>query len=398
MEKKPANKAAAPKKRAVAKEIELTSEAVAVEAAPVKKAVKRTSKMAVVDPFAQVAELVMTTSPVKKRATKSVPRAIAVGEVTPVKPTAKKAVKKVAADVTADIAAAKPRVELSPVFQALAEPALPDLTRENRARLLMQTPTRLYFYWAVKENPWHLLKKTFGNDTGSYTLVLKLTNLRHDSEEIHPCDAAGNWWFDVEPDGEYQAEVGFYAPNRPYFRVIYSNTVETPRRSPSPHPASDARWTVPAAKFAEVLDVAGFTQDAFDVALAGDDHAAAQLATQNAFTQFAGDHDLHGISAEDIRYAMLAIASGATIEDLRFKISPALFAILAANADKIFAAGALAALGEHFDLDETEFVEEQLGSAVYGASLVNFPKTLKTRRVSSAFSPKYNPVSSHSIR
>ena len=120
----------------------------------------------------------------------------------------------------------------------------------------MQTPTRIYFYWAVKENPWHLLKNAFGSDTGSYTLVLKLTNLRRDSEEIHPCDAAGNWWFDVEPDGEYQAEVGFYAPNRPYFRIIYSNTVETPRRSPSPHPASEARWMVSAGKFAEVLDVA----------------------------------------------------------------------------------------------------------------------------------------------
>jgi hypothetical protein len=275
---------------------------------------------------------------------------------------------------------------------------LPELSRENRARLLMQTPTRLYFYWAIKENPWHLLKNAFGDDTGSYMLVLKLTNLRHGYEEIHPCDAAGNWWFDVEPDCEYQAEVGFYAPNRPYFRIIYSNIIETPRRSPSPHPASDARWMISAGKFAEVLDVAGFTQDAFDVAMAGDDHAAAQSATHSAFTQFAGDHDLSGISAEDIRYAMLAIAAGATLEDLRHKISPALFAILSANADKIFAAGAMAALGEYFDIDETEFVADQLGAAVYGASLVHFPKTLKTRKVSSMkFEPKFSPVSSHSL-
>ena len=57
----------------------------------------------------------------------------------------------------------------------------------------------------------------------------------------------------------------------------------------------------------------------------------------------------------------------------------------------------MAALGEHFDIDEAEFEEEQLGAAVYGASLVHFPKTLKTRKVSSVkFAPKYSPVSSHS--
>lgn len=393
MEKKPTKKAAAPKKTAAAKDISVSE---------VKTAAKRTSKKAMIDPFAEVAESAATASPGKKSAVKSVKAKAA---TSPVKKAVKKTLKKAAApaaDVTADIAAAKPTVELSPAFKALAEPALPELTRENRARLLMQTPTRIYFYWAIKENPWHLLKNAFGNDTGSYTLVLKLTNLRSGHEQIHPCDAAGNWWFDVEPDGEYQAEVGFYATNRPYFRIIYSNTVETPRRSPSPHPASEARWMISAGKFAEVLDVAGFTQDAFDVALAGDDHAAAQSATHNAFTQFAGEHDLDGISAEDIRAAMLAIASGATLEDLRFKISPKLFAILAANADKLFAKKAMAALGEHFDIDEVELTEEQLGAAVYGASLVHFPKTLKTRKVSSVkFAPKYEgygPISSHSNR
>ena len=152
-----------------------------------------------------------------------------------------------------------------------------------------------------------------------------------------------------------------------------------------------------AGKFAEVLDVAGFTRDAFDVALAGDDYTSAESATHTAFSQFAGDHDLHGIAAEDIRYAMLAIASGATLEDLRFKISPALFAILSANADKIFAGKAMTALGEYFDVDEAEFVETQLGSAVYGASLVHFPKTLKTRRVSSKTGQRYSPISSFGL-
>lgn len=388
MEKKSTNKAAVVKKNAAAKEIELKADMTEVATSPVKKRAAKAAK-AVSEPGAvrEPRRTAVATGLTKKTAVKAT---AATGAVK------KKAAKTIAADVTAEIAAAEPKVKVSPIFKALSEPILPELTHENRARLLMQTPTRLYFYWAVKENPWHLLKKTFGDDTGSYTLVLKLTNLRHGYEEIHLCDAAGNWWFDVEPDGEYQAEVGFYAPNRPYFRVIYSNTIETPRHSPSPHPASEARWRVSAGKFAEVLDVAGFTQDAFDVALAGDDHATATDATHTAFTQFAGEHDLSGISTEDIRYAMLAIAAGATLEDLRHRISPALFAILAANADKVFADQSIAVLNEYFDIDETEFVEEQLGPAVYGASLVNFPKTLKPRKVSSKTVERYLPVSSHS--
>lgn len=352
MEKKGAKKTAARKKVAEPKTLELKVDVVVAATSPVKK------------PVAKAVKIV------------------------------KKTAKKPAPDVTAQIADVDPKVELSPVFKALAEPTLPKLKRENRARLQMQTPTRLYFYWSVKENPYHLLKQTFGGDAGSYTLVLKITNLRRDSEEIQPAQAEGNWWFDVEPNSEYRAEIGFYARNRPYFRIIHSNTVETPRRSPSPRVATDADWKVSASKFAEVLDVAGFSQDAFDVALAGDDHVASENATHTAFSRFvgAGDYELHGIAAEDIRYAMLALASGATLEDLRWKVSPTLFSILQANTERLAADKALAALDEYFDIDEAELAFGRLGAAVYGASVVNFPQTLKTRRGST-----YSPLSSFGL-
>ena len=353
-----------------------------------KKVVKKTAAKRKVDEPIEIVlkagEVATAVSPVKKLVAKTIKTV----------KTVNKTAKKSALDVTTEIANTDPKVELSPVFKALAEPTLPTLKRENRARLQMQTPTRLYFYWSVKENPYHILKQTFGDDTGSYSLILKITNLRRDSEEIQPAEAEGNWWFDVEPDGEYQAEIGFYAPNRPYFRIIHSNTVETPRRSPSPRVATDADWKVSASKFAEVLEVAGFSQDAFDVTLAGDDHIAAENVTHTAFYRFvgSGDYELHGLAAEDIRYAMLALASGATLEDLRWKISPTLFAILQANTERLAADNALAALGEYFDIDEAELNYEQLGAAVYGASLVNFPRTLKTRRVSSRYTPVSSPV------
>jgi len=378
------------KKRAAGKKVTAPIE-VKAETVPVKKTEKKAAKTIVTDPFAAVAEV---SSPTKKRAVKPLK-----AEIKP----AKKSSKKALVDSTTAVA----EVELSPTFLALADVSLPELQRENRARLQMQTPTRLYLYWGVKENPWATLRNVFGDDLGSYTLVVKLIDLTHDREEIKQCDAEGNWWFDVEPDHKYQAEIGFYAPNRPYFRILHSNIVETPRRSPSPRAATDADWRVSANKFAEVLDVAGFSRDAFDVAMAGDDQEAAENTSQLAFSSFLGGKisDLSAISAEDLRYALLALASGLTLEDLRSRVSPALFAILHANADKIEAGRAMNSLTEHFDIEEAEFIEEQFGAAVYGASLVNFPKTLKTRTVSNKnpglvnkFGPRYNPVSSHSLR
>jgi hypothetical protein len=374
------------RKRAAKKAAPVATKPV-TEPAGVKKSAKKAAADVAADPFAEV---VNASSPVKKRTAKT-----AKAETK----SSRKVAKKPTLDVTAEIATADPEVELSPVFKALADVSLPELQRENRARLQMQTPTRLYFYWSVKDNPWALIRDVFGDDLGSYTLVVKLIDTKYDREEIHQCDAAGNWWFEVEPDHAYQAEIGFYAPNRPYFRILHSNTVETPRRSPSPRAATDADWTVSANKFAEVLDVAGFSRDAFDVAMAGDDYVAAQDASHTAFSSFLGksDYDVIGISAEEIRYAMIALASGATLEELRFKVSPALFAILQANAGNLEAGRAMSSLTEYFDIDETEFTEEQFGPAVFGASLVNFPRTLKTRTVSE-HAPRYTPVSSHNLR
>jgi hypothetical protein len=302
-------------------------------------------------------------------------------------------------DETKAIATTEPKVELSPLFKALADVKLPELPRENRARLQMQSPTRLYFYWSLRQNPWQQLRAVFGPELGSYTLVVKLRNLTDGTEEIHPIETQGEWWFnDAEPDTEYMAEIGFYATNRPYFRVLYSNTVTTPRRSPSTHPATEARWTVSATKFAEVLDASGFTRDAVDVAIAGDDHLDAAEKTNLAFADLmtGAEYSTRGIVAEDMRHAILALAGGARLENLRHRVSPSLFNVLQANADRLSTSGARKALTEHFEIDEAEWTEHEFGPAVFGASLVNFPKTLRSRK-DTTYSPRYNPVSSFSL-
>ena len=292
------------------------------------------------------------------------------------------------AEITARIAAALeeefPAVseeELSPAFKELREPKLPTLSRENRARLQMQTPTRLYFYWSLKNNPWQILQRVFGDDRGSYTLVLKLINITRDTEEIHPVDAEGNFWFSVDADSTYRAEIGFYAPNRPYFRALYSNTLTTPRKGPSPRVATDADWMVNAETFAQVLDASGFRQDAVDVAIAGDDPVVSEQATREAFADLLGDVSFEGFTVEELRYALLALASGVPIEELRWKVSASLFALLEGNLHRLSTDAAVGALREHFDIGDDEVLEEEQLSAVYGASVVHFPKTLKRRRI-----------------
>lgn len=283
----------------------------------------------------------------------------------------------------------------SPEFLTLAEPKLPALSRHgNRGRLLMQSPTKLYFYWAVGKNPFHTLSRALGQPS-NYTLALKLVGLSSGEEKIHAVEAAGNWWFDVDPDGEYRAEIGFYAVNRPFIRILYSNTVTTPRKSPSPRTADTAEWRVPAEKFALALDAAGFQRDAFDVALAGDDAEAADIAARSAFAQFSGKRETEfaGIGASELRYAMFALASGIHLDELKGLISERLFEFLSSlNAPK--GEDALAALRDKFEFDADEFdIEEETIEGIVGNSVVNFPRRLRKARKL----PDLAPISSHSL-
>lgn len=287
----------------------------------------------------------------------------------------------------------------SRAFNILADVELPQTQRRNRARLLMQSPTRLYFYWSLKEDPWQLLHKTFGEaGSASYMLVLKLKDLTRDVEEIHRIEREGNWWFEVEPDGKYSAEIGFYSPSRPYVRIVFSNQIETPRRGPSPQPARDADWRISANKFAQVLDVSGFQRDAFDVAMVGDDHYGAMDRSERALAGLIGDTNtsFNGISHDDIRYALLSLAAGSSLKQLRSRIGSALFRILEASSSKIDPNSARGILAEHFEID-SDWTHEEPEYTSIGGSRLNFPKRLRARRLP-AYSPRYNPVSSFALR
>ena len=284
-------------------------------------------------------------------------------------------------------------IEKSPVFKELSEPKLPALPQENRARLQMQSPNRLYFYWSIKNNPFQTLNRVFGGNAASYTLVAKLVNRTQNKEEIVPIEAEGATWFDVDANSTYLTEIGFYAAQRPFVRLMFSNAVETPRKNPSPRGDFSVDWAVSANQFAQVLDVSGYAQDAIEVALAGDDLEFAETATRNAFSQVVGKQEQENNFTEDnsseIRFVLLALASGYSPENLRGQISKSLFAKLLETGENLSAEKALNALQENFGEFADETVEEEFGQTVFGASLINFPRFSKRRVL-----PKFAPISS----
>lgn len=284
-----------------------------------------------------------------------------------------------------------------PIFKELSEPKLPELKKENRARLQIQSPTKIHFYWSVAANPFQTLSRVFGNQT-NYQLVVKLINQTNDREELFPIEAEGSAWFDTDANSTYRAELGFYATNRPFVRLMFSNQIETPRKNPSPRRDYSENFTVSAQEFAEVLDVSGFQQDAFEVALAGDDFESANEWTQSAFSQIteSAPTDFDEDEASEIRFVLLALASGHALETLRSHISRRLFDVLQENNEKLNAEKALAALQENFGVfaadDSSDEEEEFFAATVFGASSINFPRFSKRRVL-----PKFSPVSSFRV-
>jgi hypothetical protein len=293
--------------------------------------------------------------------------------------------------------------ELSPVFKALAEPKLPDLREENRAFLQMQSPTRIFFYWSLKTDSYNTLRRALGNRADDYFLAIRLVNLNTNRDEIHQVGNRGSWWFNqVESDAKYRAEVGFYAPNRPFVRIVFSNTLETPRLKPSENAAFQPYFAVTANQFAEVLDLAGYSQDAFEVYLAGDEPNFADDATQKAFVQLTGKGqvDFSEINLNELRYVLFALASGVSLYSLREQVSGNLFEFLSTLTDQNPAAlteeKVILALEEFFGYSpfDEEITEEFGAPTVFGASLINFPGQLRKKK--SRFNPQ--PISSFSLK
>lgn len=284
---------------------------------------------------------------------------------------------------------------VDPIFRLLSEPKLPALPKADRAKLQMQSPNRIHFYWSVKANPYSVLDKALGGKTGSYTLVARLKNLTKGTETIIPVEAKGDWWFDVGSDSLYRCEIGFYAPNRPYVRVAYSNELRTPRKKPSHRTDYTPSFAATANQFALALDAAGYKKDAFDVTLAGDDPSSAHRATHRSYLDLTGNQfSKPGDEFDsDLRLVLLALAAGYTLAEIEGLVDPLFFAAIKKDLAGVSADRALQSLEEHFDVtaEEVEIYEES-ASAVYGSSLVNFPRRLSRRKMPRNLVPKIDEL------
>jgi hypothetical protein len=274
------------------------------------------------------------------------------------------------------------------LLDSLGIESLPALPEINRVRLQVQSPNRIFLYWSLAGNPFATLQRAFGNRATNYSLVLKFRNLSHGGEQIVPVEKTGNWWFDVSPNASFQVDVGLFASNRPFIRLMSSNRVETPRATPSPHVDTEADWQVSRVQFARVLDVSGYTHDALPVVFGfGEDGVFDEMATVAVLNQLASNAPIapETFDAAEMRVALSALAAGVSFEVLREQLSPALRnyfdSLLQQEPDALSSENVLAALqavlGDEFVGEFASFGKEmqriQL-EPVWGASAVHFPE------------------------
>src|SRR5206468_10696881 len=146
------------------------------------------------------------------------------------------------------------------------------------------------------------------------------------------------------------------------------------------------RWTASAGKSPEALDRSGFTQDGIGVQILQRTESTAGGFARDLGTR---DDQFSDIDHDQFRSALLALASGVPIEDLKFRISARLFDLIQANIDKL-RANIEALRGEFslMDAGDDEVVLETSETSTIGGSIVNLPRHVKLRR------PRYAPVSS----
>ena len=279
-------------------------------------------------------------------------------------------------------------------LDVLGVEALPALPQINRARLQVQSPNRIFLYWSLAGNPFATLHRAFGNRAANYSLVLKLKNLTDGGERIFPVGRDGNWWFDVQPNGNFRVDVGLFAQNRPFIRLISSNAVQTPRSAPSSRVDTESDWQISRVQFARVLDVSGYTHDALPVVFGfGEDGVFDEAATLAVLNQIASNAPATAetFDADEMRLALSALAAGVSYETLRDQLSPALQAWFesvmqqepdALRSEKVLAA-MQAVLGDQFVEDFAGFGDETGRrislEPVFGASAVHFPEIVLPR-------------------
>ena len=131
----------------------------------------------------------------------------------------------------------------------------------DEARLLVQSPRRLFLYWRFARDPRELLREALGPVAERFGPAVRLVDTTT-GEEGEPAPAAGSdYWFDVLPGRLLRADVGFHGEGLPFVRLISSNTVETPAVGVSRAEDEAPEFRVAEPEFERVLEATGFAAE-----------------------------------------------------------------------------------------------------------------------------------------
>ncbi len=131
----------------------------------------------------------------------------------------------------------------------------------DRARLLVQSPHRLYFYWSFSRDPRTSLRAALGDAAGNFRPAVRLVESAGgwEGEPIALADEARSVWLDARPGRTYRAEAGFHAAGLPFIRLLSSNPVETPPACVSSESDAAAQFQIGELEFAHLLTGSGYT-------------------------------------------------------------------------------------------------------------------------------------------
>lgn len=283
----------------------------------------------------------------------------------------------------------EPTAQLKDKLAALStDEPLPEIAATDRVRLLIQSPRRLYLYWSFAQDPFITLRRAFNSQFTKYELVVRLVDLDNDLESWHTAAPARSQWFNVSPGRTYRADIGFYAQNRAFIRLLSSNVITTPRAGVAQQADSHPQWKVSAEQFARVLDEAGYVSDALEVTLEAADDATEAQATLAIVREFAGSDApvLRDDQLAELRGLLVALALGASYAEIHAALSASLAAWLeqlyAEQSETFNAAHLFAAMRSVLGLEITgatmfDSAEEEamrrVARFIVGASEVNLP-------------------------
>lgn len=217
----------------------------------------------------------------------------------------------------------KPAAAIDPLSEWTFDEPLPAPAPVDEIHLLAQSPFKIFLYWDTARDPRETLSRTiFG--AHDYKLVVRLTDTTSNEATLYEAAEGREQFFDVLPGRDYRAEIGFFAPRRPFIRLLASDGVETPRSGVARRASEAEDFHVSAEEFTRVLDESGYVSDALEVALEAADEMMRASFTRIVAGSFTGA-DASLFDDEDVielRRFLSAIAFGAPVERLRPMFSP----------------------------------------------------------------------------